>query len=78
MALENAKNIENSVSRYEDYLSSILKRLSKRRGIFPDLQNALLKVEGCYEPEKIQDILTRNSIRQEDKDFISLLINHRK
>jgi len=35
-------------------------------------------VEGCYEEQKIQAILQRNNIRAEDKQFIDLLISHRK
>ena len=77
LAQENAKNIMETVSRYSDYLSSTLKRISKRKGIYPDLHNALLREAACYKQEAIDEILSRNFC-QHDINFIKLLMEHRE
>jgi hypothetical protein len=77
LAQENAKNIMTTVGRYYNYLSSTLKRVSKRKKIFPDLYNALLKEDSSYEPAKITEILARG-FNNHENDFIRLLIDHRQ
>lgn len=77
LALEQAKNISNSVDRYSDYLTFLIKRISKRKHIFKDLFNALLQVSACFEPEKIQAILDRPSLHALERLFIKKLIDNR-
>jgi len=42
------------------------------------LENALLKVEGCFEQQKFDLIMQRNDIKELDKTFIEVLVSHRK
>jgi ATP adenylyltransferase/5',5'''-P-1,P-4-tetraphosphate phosphorylase II len=66
-AQENATNITNTVERYETYVASILKRLSKRRGIYNDLHNALLAPESSYKQDIINEITLRQNIPVYDR-----------
>jgi hypothetical protein len=76
LAEENAKNVMTTVERYYDYLSSTLKRVSKKKNIYPDLQNSLLKDESSHQPAEIGAIFERR-FHHHDINFIKLLINHR-
>ena len=48
MAAEQAKNTRQIIGSYEKTLTSVIKRLSRRRGIYKILENTFLAEESKY------------------------------
>jgi hypothetical protein len=57
MAAEQAKNTRQIIDGYDSRLKSVIKRLSRRRGIYQTLHNALLAEESKYNQAGIDEML---------------------